>query len=162
MKNSKTRMVIIVFTVLLCLNLVGCEEVIRYAEESLTTSQQPETQQSEKQKSTTQKNSTKSTSKSDSYSETEYEQHYEFRNDYYLEQHYEKHGIEMGFTSSEEYEEAACNVINNPNALHKYEAEDNDEIYYVEDTNEFVVVSTDGYIRTYFEPSGGISYYNRQ
>ena len=31
-----------------------------------------------------------------------------------------------------------------------------------EETNEFVVVSTDGYIRTYFNPSDGIDYFNRQ
>ena len=41
-------------------------------------------------------------------------------------------------------------------------AEDNDEIYYDEDKNEIVFVSSDGYIRTYFKPSEGINYYNRQ
>ena len=93
---------------------------------------------------------------------SEHEEHYTFRNDRLLEQHYEKHGEEMGFSSSEEYEEAACDVINNPDALHKYESEDNDIVYYVEETNELVIVSEDGYIRTYFEPSDGIRYYNRQ
>lgn len=85
-----------------------------------------------------------------------------FRNDNLLEQHYEKHGIEMGFASAEEYELAAYKVIINPDALHKIEAEDGDDVYYVEETNEFVVVSQDGYIRTYFNPSAGIDYYNRQ
>ena len=28
--------------------------------------------------------------------------------------------------------------------------------------DEFVIVSTDGYIRTYFKPEDGIAYYNRQ
>lgn len=85
-----------------------------------------------------------------------------FRNDNLLDQHYEKHGIEMGFASAEEYELAAYKVIINPDALHKIEAEDGDDVYYVEETNEFVVVSQDGYIRTYFNPSAGIDYYNRQ
>lgn len=85
-----------------------------------------------------------------------------FRNDNLLDQHYEKHGIEMGFASAEEYELAAYKVIINPDALHKIEAEDGDDVYYVEETNEFVVVSKDGYIRTYFNPSAGIDYYNRQ
>lgn len=85
-----------------------------------------------------------------------------FRNDNLLDQHYEKHGIEMGFASAEEYELAAYKVIINPDALHKIEAEDGDDVYYVEATNEFVVVSQDGYIRTYFNPSAGIDYYNRQ
>lgn len=87
---------------------------------------------------------------------------YYFRNAKLLGQHYEKHGIEMGFASEEEYEAAASAVINNPNALHKTEKEDGDGIYYVEETNEFVVLSKDGYIRTYFWPSAGIKYYNRQ
>ncbi len=88
--------------------------------------------------------------------------HYYFRNAKLLNQHYDKHGIEMGFASAEEYEEAACAVLNNPNALHKTEKEDGDEVYYVEDTNEFVVLSKDGYMRTYFLPSAGIKYYNKQ
>jgi len=85
-----------------------------------------------------------------------------FRKQKYLDEHYEKHGIEMGFASAEEYLAAANAVVSNPNALHKKEKEDNDDIYYVEATNEFVVVSSDGYIRTYFNPSAGINYYNRQ
>ncbi len=88
--------------------------------------------------------------------------HYYFRNAKLLNQHYEKHGMEMGFDSSEDYEEAACAVVNNKDALHKVEKEDGDDIYYIEETNEFVVVSTDGYIRTYFWPSAGIKYYNKQ
>lgn len=85
-----------------------------------------------------------------------------FRNERLLDQHYEKHGIEMGFASAEEYELAAYKVIINPDALHKIESEDGDDVYYVEESNEFVVVSQDGYIRTYFNPSAGIDYYNRQ
>ena len=66
----------------------------------------------------------------------------------------------MGFDSPEEYLAAANAVVNNPNALHKYEKEDGDDIYYIKDTKEFVVVSTDGYIRTYYYAS--YAYYNRQ
>lgn len=85
-----------------------------------------------------------------------------FRNDNLLDEHYDKHGIEMGFASAEEYELAAYKVIINPDTLHKIEAEDGDDVYYLEATNEFVVVSQDGYIRTYFNPDAGIDYYNRQ
>jgi len=87
---------------------------------------------------------------------------YKFRSKKYLNQHYEKHGIEMGFASAEEYERAASAVINNPDALYKTEAEDGDGVYYVEATNEFAILSTDGYIRTYFNPSGGKAYFERQ
>ncbi len=90
------------------------------------------------------------------------EESYTFRNEELLESHYQKHGIEMGYSSAEEYEIAASNVVNNPEALHKTEKEDNDDVYYLEETNEFVIVSTDGYIRTYFCPESGIKYYNEQ
>lgn len=89
-------------------------------------------------------------------------QTYSFRNERLLNQHYEKHGIEMGFATIEEYVAAANAVINHPDVLHKLEAEDNDDVYFLEATNELVVVSTDGFIRTYFIASGGIDYYNRQ
>ena len=85
-----------------------------------------------------------------------------FRNANRLNEHYEKHGIEMGFSSAEEYEAAAKKVVLNKDSLHKLEEEDGDDVYYLEISNEFVVVSTDGYIRTYFNPSDGINYYNRQ
>lgn len=87
---------------------------------------------------------------------------YKFRSKKLLEQHYEKHGKDMGFASAEEYEKAAAAVPNNPAVLHKTEKEDGDDVYYIESTNEFVVVSTDGYIRTYFNPDRGIDYYNKQ
>ena len=87
---------------------------------------------------------------------------YRFRNSELLDTHYEKHGIEMGFASAEEYEKAATAVINAPEVLHKYEKEDNDDVYYLESTNEFVIVSTDGYIRTYFKPDSGKDYFDKQ
>ncbi|MBR5407724.1 MAG: hypothetical protein IK111_08780 [Lachnospiraceae bacterium] len=85
-----------------------------------------------------------------------------FRNKKLLNEHYEKHGIDMGFKSAQEYEEAASKAALNPDALHKTEKEDGDDVYYVAATNEFVIVSTDGYIRTYFNPDSGIKYYNKQ
>lgn len=92
---------------------------------------------------------------------TEVKQYY-FRNDSLLTQHYEKHGIDMGFDSKESYEAAASMVVTNPDSLHKTEADDGDDVYYLEETNEFVIVSTDGYIRTYFLPDGGKKYFDKQ
>ncbi len=87
---------------------------------------------------------------------------YEFRKDEYLTEHFEKHGDEFEYANEDEYLAGANKVINSNDALHKTEAEDGDYIYYLEASNEFVVVSKDGYIRTYFKPSAGIDYYNRQ
>lgn len=87
---------------------------------------------------------------------------YTFRNDKLLNDHFEKHNEDFGYATVEEYVEGANRVINDENSLHKLEAEDGDDVYYLEETNEFVIVSTDGYIRTYFKPSKGIDYYNRQ
>ena len=87
---------------------------------------------------------------------------YYFHSSKLLNEHYEKHGKEMGFKSAKDYEKAASDVINNPDALTKREKEDNDYVYYIEATNEFVILSEDGYIRTYFLPSAGKAYYDRQ
>lgn len=87
---------------------------------------------------------------------------YGFRNKKLRDSHFDKHGIEMGFETVEDYIEAANRVISNPDALHKLEAEDNDHVYFIEETNEFVVLSQDGYIRTYYIANGGIDYFNRQ
>lgn len=91
---------------------------------------------------------------------------YSFRTKKQLEQHFEKHGSEFdgdfNYETAEEYEDGANDVINNPEALYKTEKEDGDGVYYIESTNEFVILSTDGYIRTYFRPTAGIDYFNRQ
>lgn len=87
---------------------------------------------------------------------------YHFKNNNNLKDHFNKHGKQMGFSNKEDYEKAASNVINNPNSLHKKESEDNDDVYYLEDSNEIVFVSKDGYIRTYFYPDSGKSYFDKQ
>ena len=87
---------------------------------------------------------------------------YTFRNDKLLNDHFTKHNEDFNYATVDEYVEGANRVINDENSLHKLEAEDGDDVYYLEETNEFVIVSTDGYIRTYFKPSKGIDYYNRQ
>jgi len=93
---------------------------------------------------------------------TDVSNQYTFRSEKLLKEHFEKHGIEMGFADAGEYLAAANKVVSSPQVLHKKEAEDNDDVYYLEESNEFVVVSADGYIRTYFLPEDGIRYYNRQ
>ena len=99
---------------------------------------------------------------SNSSSSTQATSHLTFRSYSLMKSHYEKHGIDMGFSSMEDYLAAANAVVANPDCLHKTEAEDGDDIYYLEVTNEIVFVSTDGYIRTYFCPDSGKKYYDKQ
>lgn len=87
---------------------------------------------------------------------------YNFRKPEYLQEHFEKHGAEFEYTSAEEYLAGANRVVASPEALHKLEAEDGDDVYYLESTNEIVFVSTRGYLRTYFKPSDGKAYFDRQ
>lgn len=87
---------------------------------------------------------------------------YSFRKAEYLQEHFEKHGAEFGYASADEYLAGANRVVASPDALHKLEAEDGDDVYYLESGNEFVIVSTDGYIRTYFKPNDGKAYFDRQ
>ncbi len=87
---------------------------------------------------------------------------YSFRKVEYLQEHFEKHGAEFGYASADEYLAGANRVVVSPEALHKLEAEDGDDVYYLESGNEIVFVSTDGYIRTYFKPDDGKAYFDRQ
>lgn len=87
---------------------------------------------------------------------------YSFRRAENLQDHFEKHGAEFGYATADEYLAGANRVVASPEALYKLEAEDGDDVYYLESTNEFVIVSTDGYLRTYFKPDDGKAYFDRQ
>ena len=141
-------------------------------EEAKSTSKPDQTEESKSTSKPDQTEGAKSTTKPDQSEESSSVQaektqepaaaELKFRSKKLLNQHYDKHGIEMGFESAEEYEKAAAAVVANPDALHKIEKEDGDDVYYLESTNEFVIVSKNGYLRTYFLPSSGIKYYNKQ
>lgn len=87
---------------------------------------------------------------------------YTFSKVEYRDEHFAKHGAEFNYSTAAEYEVGASRVINSSEALHKIEKEDGDDVYYIESTNEFVILATYGSIRTYFKPDDGIEYYNRQ
>ena len=88
---------------------------------------------------------------------------YSFRTEDLLNLHYQKHGSEFGNITKDGYLQSANEFItsNSSDILTKSE-NDGDMIYYCASTNEFLVLSQDGYIRTYFKPDDGIEYYNRQ
>ena len=88
---------------------------------------------------------------------------YTFRNKTRYDEHYKKHGAEFGSITKEEYLQLANDLINSTSdrVLHKY-SEDGDYMYFDQDTGYFLVLSEDGYIRTFFVPKAGIDYWNRQ
>ena len=90
-------------------------------------------------------------------------QKYYFRSEKLFDSHYEKHGAEFGDITQDEYLDLANELINaeGENILHKTEKEDGDFLYYDTETNEFLVLSTDGYIRTFFKPIAGLDYWER-
>ena len=169
--NAKTvrTLLIIVLSLMLAVMpvLSGCGKKSSDAQEETTASlptEAAETQQTTtatQTTTTTQETRTQETTWTTTAAQTP-RADYQFRKYSMLESHYYKHGIDMGFDSPEEYLAAANAVIANPDALTKTEKEDGDTVFYVEATNEFVVLSTDGYIRTYFLPDGGKRYFDRQ
>jgi len=106
---------------------------------------------------------------SESYEDWNVEEHTQFRKQEYLEEHYEKHVIdqaefeEYGEVSMEDYLRMAQQLVDAPDAdVLTKEEEDGDLLYYDPETNGFAVLSSDGYLRTYFRPSDGIEYFERQ
>lgn len=88
---------------------------------------------------------------------------YSFRTDELMDVHFKKHKDEFGDITIDEYLKGANNLINqlSDTVLTKTE-DDGDTLYYDTKTWEFVVLSKDGYIRTYFIPEDGIDYFNRK
>lgn len=88
---------------------------------------------------------------------------YKFRSKKLYEDHYKKHGKEFGSITKEEYLSMANDLINSTSAsvLHKT-SKDGDYLYFDQDTGYFLVLSEDGYIRTFFIPDRGKAYYDKQ
>ena len=89
--------------------------------------------------------------------------YYTFRSKKQYDDHFKKHGSEFGDITKQEYLDMANELIasSSDRVLHKM-SNDNDYLFYDQDMNYFLVLSQDGYIRTFFRPSAGISYWNRQ
>lgn len=89
-----------------------------------------------------------------------------FRSQKLLDIHYDKHVIkqgEYGSITKHQYLEKAQDIIgsDSPNVISKKRS-DGSRVFYNKSTNDFVVLSKDGYIQTLFKPTNGINYYNRQ
>ena len=166
-RTNKINTLIVSLIIVMAVFFTGCSMTYDNSQTSGTTVAAEATTETTTSSSATASDNTKSTSRTNSKqtsadSKNTSASNLTFRHENLLNSHYEKHGKDMGFSSAKEYEKAAAAVVANSSALHKKEAEDGDDVYYIESTNEFVIVSTDGYIRTYFNPDAGIAYYNRQ
>jgi len=78
-----------------------------------------------------------------------------------LEQHFRKHGAEMGFATKEEYLRAAQALVRGGPAVETWER-GADSLFYRPETNEFAVLGGRNVIRTYFRPRDGRRYWERQ
>ncbi len=88
---------------------------------------------------------------------------YYFRNKSTYDSHYEKHKDEFGDITQEDYLRMANELIfsDADTVLTKYE-DDGDFMYFDTATGYFLVLAPDDYIRTFFVPTDGIDYWNRQ
>ncbi|NMH73915.1 hypothetical protein HF078_12555 [Bacillus sp. RO2] len=89
-----------------------------------------------------------------------------FRSQKLLDQHYDKHVIkqkEYGSITKNQYLEKAQNLIgsDSSNVLSKKRS-DGSRVFYNKSTNDFSILSKDGFIQTLFKPTDKINYYNRQ
>lgn len=78
-----------------------------------------------------------------------------------LEQHFRKHGGEMGFATMEDYLRAAQALVRGGPGVETWRR-GGDTLFYKEQTNEFAVLSDRNVLRTYFRPNDGRRYWERQ
>lgn len=77
--------------------------------------------------------------------------------------HFYSHGYDMGYTYITEYSQAAIDFANSNDENDISFAAKNGSLYkYNKVTNEFLIISKDGKIVTYFEPDRGIEYFYEQ
>jgi len=86
-----------------------------------------------------------------------------FSSDELLQKHFAKHKDEFGFKTVKQYDNAAKSFASSNNAdIQQYIRPNGDVLRYNPASNEFLVASSKGTIRTYFKPRAGYSYYYQQ
>ena len=81
-----------------------------------------------------------------------------------LNQHFEKHGVEMNSPTKESYVAHAvsfCNYVDRKNCI-SFIDKKGSTYKYNKVTNTLAIVTKDGYVITYFKPKDGIKYYNKE
>jgi len=79
-----------------------------------------------------------------------------------LEQHFQKHGLAMGFANQVEYLRAAQALVRGGPGVETWQRADGDTLFFRAATGEFGVLSDRNILRTYFKPDDGPRYWARQ
>ena len=82
-----------------------------------------------------------------------------------LDKHFNDHGKEMEFDSKESYKQHAikfANTIDKKNCISFVDSNTGATYKYNKVTNEFAIITKDGYVATYFKPKEGYIYYKKQ
>lgn len=80
----------------------------------------------------------------------------------HLEEHFQKHGAEVGASSKEDYQAKAQTLVKGGAGVDTLKQKDGDTCFFKESTGEFAVLSDKNIIRTYFRPKDGRKYFERQ
>lgn len=87
-----------------------------------------------------------------------------FKSQELLDSHFKKHAGEFGNITKEQYLKGAQDLLKSKpggDILIKTRV-NGDRLVYNKATNEFATKTKDGVIRTYFKPTDGLEYFNRQ
>lgn len=79
-----------------------------------------------------------------------------------LEEHFAKHGAEMGIATKEDYLARAQALVRGGAGIDTLKQRDGDTCFFKESTGEFAVLSDKNLLRTYFRPNDGRKYFERQ
>lgn len=79
-----------------------------------------------------------------------------------LDEHFAKHGAELGITTKHEYLARARALVRGGPGVDTLRQRDGDTCYFRDATGEFAVLSASGVLRTYFRPNDGRRYFERQ
>ena len=78
-----------------------------------------------------------------------------------LDSHFQKHGAALGHATKADYQRGARALVAGGPGIETHQRGD-DKLFFKESTGEFAVLSKRNVIRTYFRPSDGRRYWERQ
>ncbi len=81
-----------------------------------------------------------------------------------LDRHFDDHGKSLNFDSRECYKQHAIKFANtiDKNNCESFVGKNQSTYKYNKKTNEFAIITKNGYVVTYYKPTGGYKYYKEQ